>query len=235
MAGKKSLKSHVQSKQQNKTVGHWKGGKKTNYTYEGGQYTGGRKSGSKNLKKTDAGNLLNQHGVEFTPAEKRALENAVNRANKKRMKMLEDEGNLPRLVGGKPTGDNVRSLQLMGKESDFILSRKSKSLQKFKSREDYDRYMKNLERVNSPTYIEDRVRLYKRNHMKALENAFGDEAKDIVMKIRMMKPKDYMELIQSDEDLEVSYIYDPSARAGKMNRIRAALGMNLKEEDIDLE
>ena len=69
--------------------------------------------------------------------------------------------------------------------------------------------------------------------MTALENVFGDEAKDIMMKIRMMKPKDYMKLIQSDEDLEVSYIYDPSARSGKLNKIRASLGMRLKEEIIE--
>lgn len=227
--GKKKLRDHVTNKQ--KSSGHWKGGKRKHYTYEGGQYTGGREKGRKNLKKLDDGNFQNQYGVVFTPAERKALESQVNSANRKRMKMLEEEGNLPRVVGGKETGDTVRSLQLMGKESDFILSRKSKSLQRFKTRADYDRYMKNLQRVNSPTYIDDRTRMYKRNHMQALKNVFGDDAKDIVMKIRMMKPEEYRKLIQSDEDLEVSYIYDPSARAGKLNRIRAALGMKEKDDD----
>ena len=166
----------------------WKGGKKGKQkSYEGMQYAGGRKPGRKNLKKTEAGNLLNEHGVEFTPAERKALESAVNRANRKRMKMIQEEGSLPRLVNGQPTGESVSQLQLMGKQSDFIISRKSKSLQQFKSKEDYERYMKNLEYVNSPTYIDDRLRLYKRNHMRALKNVFGEDAKDVVMKIRMMK------------------------------------------------
>ena len=228
---KKNLKSHVTQKK--KSGGQWKGGKRTQYTYEGQQYTGGRKEGSKNLKKTDAGTYLNQHGVEFTPEERKALERKVNNVNRKRMRMLEAEGNLPRLVGGHDTGQKVSSLQAMGKESDFIVARKSKSLQQFKSREAYDRYMKNLDIINSPTYIEDRVRAYKRNHMTALENTFGDDAKDIIMKIRMMKPKDYMKLMQSDEDLEINYIYGPEARTGKLNKMRASLGMNLKEEEIE--
>ena len=203
--------------------------------YEGTQYRGGRAKGRKNLARTDAGNLLNQYGVEFTPAEKKKLENAVNTANQKRKRMLEKEAQLPRKIRGKDTGDTVRSLHLMDKESDFILARKTKSLQRFKSKEDFERYMKNLERVNSSDYIEDRVRLYKRNHMQALENVFGDDAKDVMMKIRMMKPDKYMKMIQSDEMLEIGYIYDPSARSGKLNQIRASLGMKLKEEEIDMD
>lgn len=204
-------------------------------SYEGGQYRGGRSAGRKNLKKTDTGNLVNQFGVVFTPEEKRALENAVNTANRKRARMLKEAATLPRMVSGRDTGDTIGSLQLMGKESDFILSKKTKSLQRFKSREQYDNYLNTLKRVNTKEYIDDRVRLYKRNHMKALENAFGDEAKDVMMKIRMMKPKDYMQMIQKDESLEISYIYDPTARTGKLNQIRASMGMKLKEDSIDIE
>lgn len=200
--------------------------------YEGKQYRGGREEGRKNLKKLESGNLLNQHGVVFSIEEKKALESAVNQANRKRREMLKQEAKLPRRVMGVDTGDTVGSLQLMGKESDFILQRKTKSLQRFRSREDYERYMKNLHRVNQRDYIGERVKLYKRNHMKALENAFGDEAKDIMMKIRMMKPEEYMKMVQSDEMLEIGYIYDPSARSGKMNQIRASMGMKLKEEEM---
>lgn len=221
-----------------KSGGRWKGGKQTQYNYEGTQYRGGRKEKTPNLTKLDGGAIKNMHGVVFTPEERKRLESAVNTANRKRVKMLEAEGSLPRKKGGKETGDMVRSLQSMGKESDFIITRKSKSLQQFKSREHYERYMENLARVNSPDYVSARVRMYKKNHMKALENVFGDDAKDVIMKIRMMKPEDYMKLIQSDEDLEVSYIYDPSARNGKLNRIRKALGMKEKDfwddEEIDV-
>lgn len=203
--------------------------------YEGQQYRGGRSPGRPNLKKTDAGQLVNQYGVKFSPEEKRALENAVNTVNRKRARMLKEAATLPRMVAGRDTGDTVGSLQLMGKESDFILSKKTKSLQRFRSREQYENYMDTLKRVNSREYVDERIRLYKRNHMKALENAYGDDAKDVIMKIRMMKPKDYMKMIQQDESLEISYIYDPTARTGKLNQMRASMGMKLKDESIDIE
>lgn len=204
-------------------------------SYEGGQYRGGRAEGRKNLKRTDTGNLINQHGIVFTPEEKRALENAVNTANRKRARMLKEAATLPRMVSGRDTGDTIGSLQLMGKESDFILAKKTKSLQRFRSREQYENYIDTLKRVNTRDYIDERVRMYKRNHMQALENAFGDEAKDVIMKIRMTKPKDYMKMIQQDESLEISYIYDPTARTGKLNQIRASMGMKLKDEPLDID
>ena len=229
--GKTYTKSEGEALLANKqaTLAQWKGKKTAKVSYEGGQYAGGRVSGRKNLVKTETG-VINQHKVEFTHEEKRALENAVNAANKRRMRMLKDEKNLPMFVGGKYTGVDVS--HRIGPESDFILARKSKSLQRFKTKAEYRNYMKNLEKINSGAYVKERIRLYKRNHMKAIENVFGSDAKDVLMKIRMMPQDEYMKLIQSDEMLEVGYVYDPSEMEGKLNQIRAALGMKLKEEPI---
>lgn len=210
-------------------LAQWKGKKKAAVSYEGGQYTGGRKKKTPNLKYTDKG-IENQHGVVFSEAEKKALENAVNKANYRRKQMIKQEKNLPMFVAGRYTGYDVS--HRLGSESDFVLARKSKSLQGFKTRRDYDKYMRYLENINNGSYLDDRIRLYKRNHMAAIQNVFGDDAKDVVMKIRMMKPGEYMAMVQSDEMLEVSYVYDPSQLAGKLNQIRAALGMKQKEEPV---
>lgn len=186
-----------------------------------------------NLKKNKDRSVTNQYGVKITAKERALLEREVNKANRTRMKMLQDEAALPRMSDGKDTGLTVKSLQALGKESDFILARKSKSLQGFKSKDEFKRYLRNVQRVNSPTYLRDRIRMYKRNHITALENAFGDDAKDVINKIRNMKQKDYMEAIQSEELLEISYLYEPTACAGKLNRIRARLGLKLHEEEIE--
>ena len=191
-------------------------------TWEGEQYRGGRAPGRKNLKKTDTG-YINQYGVEFTKEQKKALERAVDRSNYRRKKMQAEADAL---------NPNNRQLRLMGKESDFIISRQTKSLQRFKSLEEYEKFMDKQARIQSGEYLEDMTRHYKRNYMKALENAFGDDAKDVKMKVRMMKPEKFRQMVEADELLEIGYIYDPSARAGKLNQIRASFGMKLKEEDF---
>ena len=192
-------------------------------TWEGKQYRGGRQPGRKNLKKVHGG-YENQYGVKFTAEQKKALERAVNTSNRRRKKMQEEADKL------NPQNSQLR---LMGKESDFIITRQSKSLQQFKSLEDFERFMDKQGRIQSGEYLEDMTRLYKRNYMKALDNVFGDDAAGVKMKVRMMKPEEFRRLVETvGDEMEIGYIYDPIARTGKLNQIRANLGMKPLEEDL---
>lgn len=195
-------------------------------TWEGTQYRGGRGTGKKNLKKVDGG-LQNQHGVTFTKEQKRALERAVERSNYRRKKQLAEADKL---------NPNHSQLRLMGKESDFIITRQSKSLQRFKSMEEYEAFMDKQARIQSGEYLEEKTRLYKRNYMQAIDNVFGDAGSGVKMKVRMMKPEKFRELVETlGDEMEIGYIYDPQARIGKLNKIRSLLGMNELEEDPFLE
>jgi hypothetical protein len=195
-------------------------------TWETQQYRGGRVAGKKNLKKVPGG-LQNQYGVTFTKEQKRALERAVDRSNYRRKKQLAEADKL---------NPNHSQLRLMGKESDFIITRQSKSLQRFKSLEEYEQFMDKQARIQSGEYLEDRTRLYKSNYMKAIDNVFGEAGKGVKMKVRMMKPEKFRELVETlGDEMEIGYIYDPQARMGKLNKIRALLGMRELEEDPFLE
>ena len=99
----------------------------------------GGRLGRKNLNYLDNGKIKNQHGVVFSEKEKRALESAVNMANRKRAKQLKEVATLPRTVRGIDTGDTLATKLQMGFESDFIITKKTKSLQRFTSREQYDK------------------------------------------------------------------------------------------------
>lgn len=197
--------------------------KNANGAYTGKQYRGGRKAGRVNLKKVDGG-VINKEGVFFSLDEKKALEQAVNTANRKRARMLKEEAALPRRWGGIESGETVGdSLQKMNHESDFILRPKSKSLHQFDTKEAYEVYMRNLRRVNDRNYINIRVQQYKDNFCAGLENMFGDDAAQLVERIKVMKPKEYMRTVESDETLEFGYLYGPDAYYTKLNHMRNAL------------
>ena len=188
-------------------------------TWEGSQYRGGRPKGRKNLIRTDGG-YRNQHGVTFTEEQKKALERAVNRSNYQRKKMQTEADKL------NPINSQLR---LMGKESDFIISRQSKSLQKFKSLEEYERFMDKQAKIQSGEYLEEQTRMYKRNYIKAVQNELGDSG--IAMRVRMMKPEDFRKLVEeSGEDMEINYVYGASAQVARRNRIREILGMKPVED-----
>lgn len=118
----------------------------------------------------------------------------------------------------------------MGKESDFIISRQSKSLQRFKSMEDYERYMDKQARIQSGEHLVDMTRLYKRNYMKAVTRELDDPG--IAMKIRTMKPEDFRKLVEEKgDDMEISYVYDPTTKTARRNTIRSLLGMKPVDEE----
>lgn len=182
----------------------------------------------KNLKKTSEG-FINKHGVEITLKEKRALESAVVRANKKRREILKMEAAMPRMLRGKQTGQSMGDLMQMGYESDFAIKPKSKSLHQFKSREEFERYMRYLGRVNEPGYIEKRMKQYQENHASAIVNELGD--KGLAMKVKLMDPKRYNELVQQyEDDFEIHYIYGPDEKQAKINKLRDILDMEIRAE-----
>lgn len=187
------------------------------------------RSGRKNLKYLDDGSIVNQYGVTFTDAEKRYLESKVVLANRKRKQMLQKEGQLPRRANGQTLQDRVATLHLMGKESDFILAKKSKSLQRFRSREQFDSYVKNLERVLEPDYVDKRTEQYRQNYITALERAFGSEADDLISHIKSLTPEAFRERIASDEDLEIHYIYPTDDVNARLNELRVGWGIPPKD------
>lgn len=192
-------------------------------TWEGNQYRGGRGKGKKNLKKVPEG-YQNKHGVTFTPEQKKALERAVDRSNYRRKKMLERE------MRENPEQAQLSDLRTMGKESVYSISRQSKSLQRFKSMEEYEAYMDKQARIQSGEYQLERARAYKKNFIDSLLDTYGDEAKDIAMKVRMMKPDEYMLKVAGDEVLEISFVPSDRKVTGRLNQLRAHLGMKLKPE-----
>jgi hypothetical protein len=212
------------------TRGKNTGGTNKKVTDEKGHYVGGRQEGRKNLKKVGDG-YINQEGVRFTEQEKKRLESLVNSTNRKRKIMEQIEASLPRYIGGVDTHTKLGSKEeRMGKESDFILAKKTKSLQRFKSKKEYDLYIKQLERVNDPAYLEKRVKQYQKNYIKALRKTFGAGAKEAVKAIKNMDWQTYMKTVQQDENLEISYVYDPKTRSWKLELINTALNVNTKDK-----
>lgn len=183
----------------------------------------GRKEKIPNLKKVEGG-YMNQHGVIFTPEQKKALENSVRRSNYARDKQIKAEAAMTSV-----SGRSNSQLRLMGQESDFIIARQARSLQGFKSMAEYENFMDKQARIQSGEYLNDRTALYRENHIKALENVFGDEAKDVIGQIQDMDLKDYREMIQRNEFMEVNFIYDPAAMSAKLNQIRRSLKMPAQE------
>ena len=188
-------------------------------------YAPTREKGRKNLTKLDDGRLKNQHGVVFTKEEKRDLENAVKRVNRKRERMLQELAQKPRLTAGKPSGHTLAQLLVMGDEPDTIVAKRTASLQRFTSRRQFEDYVRGVANVERGEYVDERMLLYKENHITALRHVYGEDADDVIAKIEEMDIHDYYDLVTKDEMLEIGYIDSLGSSHGSLNEIRKALDL----------
>ena len=171
-------------------------------------------------------------GYNISREEKELFEQLTQGANHRRNEMKSMLNLLPRKLEGVEVGGTVGELRSMGRNVEFVLAEKNKKWSDFKSKESFDRYLNRLRVINEPNYVQDRIRLYKQNFTKSLLETYGPQARDIAMKIRMMKPEEYMKMVEADESLEIGYYADSDDFVpGLLNKLRRSLGMKEKDEE----
>lgn len=183
--------------------------------------------GNKRLKKQN-GKLVNEHGVSFTSEEKRKLESAVNVANRKRKNMIDKLSNMDYVIWGKNYGKK-KYIDTDFEDNDFVLHKKSKSLNRFENKRAFNSYMKNLERVNNRNYISDRVKLYRQNYQFALIESYGDMADSFIDKLEGVTDKEFLHLIATNREMEIAYAYAHQDNMDMLNKLEANFELKLNQ------
>ena len=190
-----------------------------------------------NLKREN-GTIINQYGVEINEDEARRLRNLVQNVNRKREKMLKQFRDKPLFYGGQRLDDSREQLMLMGEELDIMIRKRSASLQRFQDKRSFNNYITQLERAASADYMAYRTKLYKRNYMQALQNQYGmypDLLKGVLMKVRMMKPEAFAELVGMDRLFQIKEHYSLGGALDRLKAVRERLGLSNPDYDDDSE
>lgn len=176
----------------------------------------GRKKGQKNLKKVGK-KFENQYGVMFTEKEKKKLESLVNTVNRKRKSIMTDERkkDIRSALGVHPDFEMgvhpEKNLWATG--ADTLLTRqRSKSLQRFKTKDEYRMYIKELKNLSSKDYVAKRMKLHKRNKIKALKSVVGNN--DVVKGLNKLSEKEWGEIIAKDLLPEIHFINSDAEKMG---------------------
>lgn len=181
--------------------------------------------------------IENQYGVKITVEEQKHLVSLVNSVNRKAKRIREEYLNQERLVDGIRTGQSIKdTLSKSGKESDFLLSGRSKSIHKYKDKYAFNREIKRLEKVVQRDYLDKQAEKYKKNFIKAVRSELmegGTEnvknGREIINAIKKMDTKEYFKKVQGDETMEIRNVYSPDQREDKVHSIMKTL--DLKHTD----
>lgn len=162
----------------------------------------------KNLKKVGYGSVENQWGVRITKKEQKEIKSLVAKANRTREKMLKFQDNLEMRHAGKLKGVKYGDIyEGLRPPSDFIIQKKSASLQVFRTKKGLQGYIKHLKKVTSDKYIKNTVKQLRASHIKAIQNTLGSQP-DLVKMIKNLSVEQYYELYLTDDCFTVQYVYD---------------------------
>lgn len=165
------------------------------------------------LKRNKRGSIILPNGERITISEQKALRSAVNSANRKRKRLLE-----------KLPPEAMRKYKDFGIESDFLMRKKSTSLQRFRNKKEFNRYLKSVQKIASGEFERKRTLTYKSNYIRALKNTFNSSANKAVKAVRDMDYKTFKNKVESGELEEIGYVYyDPNNE--KLTRINQQLGL----------
>ena len=196
----------------------------------------GRKKGQKNLKRIGK-RYENVHGVQFTEREKKQLESLVNSVNRKRKKIMTDKKLLDTRTALGVDPDFVFGLHseknLWGTGADTLLTKnRSKSLQRFKTKEEFKTYMKDLRRLSDVKYVEKRIKMAQKNKIKALESVFGNDAKEMVKGLRRLSTNEYQKVLANHSMPSINYMYSDEEYDNALEKVKSMYEKIEQEYDL---
>lgn len=173
-----------------------------------------RRKGSKQLVDVGYGSRENKFGVRFTASEMKKFRNEVQRVNK-------------RLETYTRQMQGIRQNNRMTIDTRIpvepLYERKSTSLQRFRSKDDFNEYMSRMRRQGSDNYRSWRYKIEKENFKKAIDSVFPQaDARQLKNKINKITDKKLHEAFISKKLEHTGFVYYDPDKA-KFNQIMSQL------------
>lgn len=167
---------------------------------------------AKRLRRTSRGTVILPSGEKITFAEQRALRSAVNSANRKRKRLL-----------AKMPPNRVSTKQV---DESWYYRKKSVRLSRFKNKEEFNRYLRGVQKIASGKFEQARSRVYFENYKQAVRTAFGKttDTRRLIVKINRVGVKALEGAIASgDIEAEIGYLYTREQQQYQYNKLDAML------------
>lgn len=182
--------------------------------------------------------ITTKNNWQLSEDEYRDFRNLVKKVNRKRDRMIKELDNMPLFRGKKKLDEDRQQLRLMGEEDEIAIRKRSSSINQFKSRKQFNAYMKNLGRVMQTDYIAYRVKQYKKNYMQTLKNEFAgypELVNGVIMKVQMMSLDTFKKFMSEDRLAQIKNIYGADRKIHTLIDLRDKLGLFIPDQYKDLD
>lgn len=151
------------------------------------------------LQRTSRGTIILPNKERITVAEQKTLINAVRRANRVRTSEIRRTTELNK--------GNPKQYNRFGVESDFYLRKKSASFTKFRSKNEYRRYLTSTLRQASGATSLHRIKTYRSNFETSLRKVFNSKANDAIKLLRKIDNQKLRDAVESGKLEDIGYVY----------------------------
>lgn len=158
----------------------------------------GRSKGDKNVKSLGGGQFINQHGVEFSSAEREAIRQAVNGVKRKKKRIMTD-------TTGKYEGMKAYFTSNDGTLTG-ILGEHSTSMNQFETREALENFLDRMNRMRTRGYENELMKRTKDNYIKNLEPTFKGKDDEFLKHLERMPVSEFFNRRGSDLTNDFLYI-----------------------------
>ena len=148
------------------------------------------------LKRNRKGSIVLPNGQTITTAEQNALRSAVNSANRKRQRLISQ---LPK--------EAKERYQVLGVESDFVMRKKNLRYNKFNNKREFNRYLRSVQKLVKPNYIDKVMNTYRNNLNRAIKNVFNSAGDAIRKFLKSITNEELRQLSLSEEFKDIGYVY----------------------------
>ena len=139
--------------------------------------------------------IVTKEGVKTTAYEKKELQIKIRAINNRRAA----ERKKANVSTEKGTMGTIRANNLQPKQVDLDKVKKS----------DWNKFVESAEKQARDSYAADKYERYKENFLKGLENAFGENGKDLIKLAKQLDPETLTQMYFDDPILQIDFIYDP--------------------------
>lgn len=178
------------------------------------------------LKRTRTGNIILQNGQIVSQDEYRQFVNRVNRANRKRAQFL---NNLDAPVAQSYMFDKEKG-------GNFVPTKKSASISRFRNRTEFLAYNAGLKRLLSDSYgrttkggrkiihhtnyFDRKIDIYRKNLDSALKKVFNSAGDDLRKFVKSLSNEELRELTMKEEFNDIGFVYyDTKKASDKLNEL----------------
>lgn len=155
----------------------------------------------------------NEYGVVFTKREIQQAKEIVNKTNKalsKRNKKLKNK---------KSSNEPSRMVDTRNSAIKKVKFNKNN----FTSKEGFKRFLSNTKKKGTKKYSDEKLKQFKRNYIKSLNDVFGEMSRNIVNKIKKMNDIDfYNTYMENENSASFDFIYlflDVMTKLNQLNEV----------------